>query len=169
MWTEARIAVAGILLWASTICWSKPGHAGEFGAGEISIGLARLCAAETPLSSRVEAPIAPSMVGRDVEPMGASTLCIVRDTRIDLPITAIDTHVDKWKVGYVELAFAPKEEAAFNRIMRESAGGKLVLLHSEHAVLEFEILRATRQHSLVLRGFDLDDAEVIRKAIVDGT
>jgi hypothetical protein len=109
------------------------------------------------------------MVGRDVEPKGVDELCIVRDTRIDLPVTAINTHEDKWKVGWVEIAFAPNEEAAYNKIMRESAGNKLVLLQSGNAVLEFEILRATHQHSLVLRGFDLQDAEAIKKAIVDGT
>jgi hypothetical protein len=169
MWTETRVAVACILLGASTIALSTPSGSGGTGAGEISIGLAQLCTADTPQSSRVELSIVPSMVGRDVEPKGAGALCIVRDTRIDLPITSIDTREDKWKVGWVEIAFAPKEEAAYNKIMRESAGGKLVLLRSENAVLEFEILRATHQHSLVLRGFDLEDAEAIKKAVIDGT
>lgn len=168
MWIETRISVACILLGASTIASSAPA-AGGIGVGEIKIGLAQLCVGDTPQSSRLEVPIMPSMIGRDVEPKGAGELCIVRDTRIDLPITAIDTHEDKWKIGYVEIAFAPKEEAEFNKIMRQSAGRKLVLLRSENAVLEFEILRATHQHSLVLRGFDLQDAEAIKKAIIDGT
>jgi len=168
MWTETRVAVACILLGASAIAWSAPAGAGGLGVRETRIGLARLCDGDTPQASRVEAPIAPSMIGRDVEPKGASALCIVRDTRIDLPVSAVDTHEDKWKVGWVEIAFARSEEAAFNRIMRESAGGKLVLLRGEHAVLEFEILRATHQRSLLLRGFDLQDAEAIKKAVVDG-
>jgi hypothetical protein len=168
MWIEARIAVACILMGASTIASPAPA-AGGIGEGEITIGLAQLCVGDTPQSSRIEVPIVPSMVGRDVEPKGASTLCIVRDTRTDLPVTTIDTREDKWKVGYVEIAFAPKEEAEYNKIAHESAGRKLVLLHSENAVLQFEILRATRQRSLVLRGFGLDDAEAIKKAIIDGT
>lgn len=165
MWTEARVAIACILMGASAISRSAPSGTGE---GEISIGLARLCAGDTPQASRVAVPIVPSMVGRDVEPKGASTLCIVRDTRIDLPVISIDTREDKWKVGYVEIAFAPNEEAAYNKIKRESAGYKLVLLHGGNAVLEFEILRAANQHSLVLRGFGFEDAEAIKKAVVDG-
>jgi hypothetical protein len=168
MWIDVRIAVACILTGASAFACSAP-DAGGIGVGGIQVGLARLCTGDTPQSSRVEVPIVPSMVGRDVEPKGASTLCIVRDTRTDLPITAIDTHEDKWKIGYVEIAFAPNEEAAYNKIVRESAGYKLVLLRSENAVLEFEILRATHQHSLVLRGFGLPDAEAIKSAIIDGT
>jgi len=168
MWIDARIAVACILMGASTIASPAPA-AGGIGVGEMKIGLAPSCVGDTPQSGRVEVPIVPSMVGRDVEPKGASALCIVRDTRIELPVTAIDTHEDKWKVGYVEIAFAPKEEAAYNKIVRERAGRKLVLLRGENAVLEFEILRATHQHSLVLRGFGLQDAEAIRKAIIDGT
>jgi len=166
MWTEARIAIASILLGASAVSWSAPQGAG---GGEMRIGLARLCTGDTPQSSRVEVPIVASMVGRDVEPKGASTLCIVRETRSELPITAIDTHEDKWKIGYVEIAFGPNEEAAYNRIVRESAGYKLVLLRGGNAVLEFELLRATHQHSLVLRGFGLEDAEAIKQAVVGGS
>jgi len=169
MWIDIRISVACILMGASTIALSTPADTGGRGAGEIRIGLAQLCAGDTPQSSGAEVPLVPSMVGLDVEPKGASELCIVSDTRIDLPITTIDTHEDKWKVGWVEIAFAPKEEAVYNKIMRETAGGKLVLLSGDHAVLEFEILRATHQHTLVLRGFDLQDSEAIKKAIVDGT
>ena len=154
---------------ASTIACSAPSAVGEIGVGETKIGLAQSCAGDTPQSGRIEVPIAPSMVGRDVEPKGAGVLCIVRDTRIDLPVVAVDASEDKWKVGSVKISFAPKEDAAFNKIMRESAGRKLVLLRSENAVLEFEILRATHQRSLVLRGFDLQDAEAIKKGIVDGT
>jgi hypothetical protein len=169
MWIEARIFIACILMGASMIAWSASPSAGGIGVGEIRIGLAQLCAGDTPESNSIQVPIAASMVGRDVEPKGASELCIVRDSRIDLPVTTIDAHEDKWKVGWVEISFAPKEEAAYNKIMRESAGNKLVLLRGENAVLEFEILRATHQHSLVLRGFDLQDAEAIKEAIVGGT
>ena len=83
MWIETRITVACILLGASTIASSAPA-AGGIDVDGVKIGLAQLCVGDTPQSSRVEVPIMPSMIGRDVEPKGASALCIVRETRIDL-------------------------------------------------------------------------------------
>jgi hypothetical protein len=160
MWIETRIFVACVLMGASAMA-----HAG-LDVIYTSIALAPSCTADTPQSDKVGIPIAASMIGRDVLPKAAVDLCIVRDVRIDLSVAAIDTNEDKWKVGSVEIAFAPDEDAAFNKFMRENAGKKLVLLHGGNAILDFEILRATHQKSLILRGFSLDDAEAIKKAIL---
>ena len=169
MWTESRIAVACVLLSASAMASPAPQGASESNPGELRIGLAQLCADDTPQSSRIEVTIAQSMVGRDVEPKGAGELCIVRDTRIDLSVAAIDTHEDKWKIGSVRISIAPKDEAALAKAMRDNAGKKLVLLGSGNAILEFETLLVAPKRILNLKGFGFSDAEAIKKAIVDGT
>jgi hypothetical protein len=176
MWTKTEISVAAasMLVCASAMAYSAPHDANEASAsmvdtGEIRVGLAQLCAGDTPQSSRIEIPIAPSMVGRDVEPRGAGDLCTVRDTRIDITATAIDIHEDKWKVGSVKISIAPKDEAALGKAMRDNAGKKLVLLRNDNAVLEFETLLVAPRQVLNLKGFGFSDAEAIKKAIVDGT
>lgn len=143
--------------------------ASEADKGQIMIGLAQLCADDTQQSSRIEVPIAPSMIGRDVEPRDAGDLCIVRDTRIDITVAAIDTHEDKWKVGSVKISIAPKDEAALGKAMRDNVGKKLVLLRNDNAVLEFETLLVAPRRILTLKGFGFSDAEAIKQAIFDGT
>jgi hypothetical protein len=109
------------------------------------------------------------MLDSGVSPKATASLCIVRDTRVDLSVSAIDAFEDKWKVGRVEISFAPQDVATLNKAVSENGGKMMVLLRGEGAVLEFKILRVARERSLMLSGFDLPEAEAIKQAVVSAT
>jgi hypothetical protein len=166
MWAAARIFVVCILAVLSMPVRSSADVA------DIKVGLAKACTDDTPAPDRTRVPVVPSMVAFSVDPGSTSKpdfiySCIVQGTRVDLSVTSVETAEDRWKVGSVKISIAPKDQVAFNKALTDSAGGKLVLLHGDKAIIEFEILRAVPQRSLFLKGFDLPEAQAIKQVIVD--
>jgi len=168
MGTKSRMLAACLMTGAAMPALAAPDSA------DIKVGLAQSCTDETPASDRTQVPVVQSMAAFAVDPGAASKpvslySCIVQGTRVDLSVTAVDATEDKWKVGSVKISIAPRDQAALNRTLGDSAGGKLVLLRSDKAIIEFEILRAVPQRSLFLKGFDLPEAQAIKQAIVDAS